>query len=77
VDVAVPRGRNAETENEDERADDGEEAAFARARPALTPALSRERKRGRVPSPACRRRWREAPDEGKSARYPFAFPFLA
>jgi ATP-dependent helicase HrpB len=36
------------------------------AEQALTPTLSRERERGRDPSPARGRRWREAPDEGSS-----------
>jgi hypothetical protein len=33
-------------------------------RRALTPTLSRERERGRIPSPAGGRRWPEGPDEG-------------
>ena len=36
------------------------------AQPALTPALSRKRERGQIPSPGRGRRWREAPDEGKA-----------
>ena len=43
-----------------------------RAGEALTPALSRERERGRIPSPARGRRWREAPDEGASHTNPGA-----
>ena len=37
-------------------------------RPTRTPTLSRKRERGRIPSPARGRRWREAPDEGKRFR---------
>jgi hypothetical protein len=36
---------------------------------ALTPALSRKRERGRIPSPARGKRWREAPDEGLARSY--------
>ncbi len=43
---------------------------------ALTPALSRLRERGRIPSPACGRRWREAPDEGLPAAH-FAVTSIA
>ena len=43
-----------------------------RAGEALTPAFSRERERGRIPSPARGRRWREAPDEGASHTHPGA-----
>src|SRR5271166_5488449 len=41
---------------------------FVAWKPALNPALSRERERGRVPSPVHGRRWREAPDEGPPQR---------
>ena len=37
IDVAVPCGGKAEPEDEDERAGDGEEAAFARARSPFPP----------------------------------------
>ena len=43
-----------------------------RAGEALTPAFSRERERGRIPSPARGRKWREAPDEGASHTHPGA-----
>ncbi len=42
----------------------GEEHAGVSMERPLSPALSRKRERGRIPSPACGRRWRGAPDEG-------------
>jgi ATP-dependent helicase HrpB len=60
-----------------ERANDARRLAHgfaARAAQALIPALSRERERGRNPSPATGRRWPEGPDEGVGALLASAYP---
>jgi predicted GNAT superfamily acetyltransferase len=43
IDVAVPRDRNAEAEDDDERADESKQAAFAAARGPFPPCAGRWR----------------------------------